>query len=115
MDDQSKVTEPATKAPVAGSDGGGGIRDQGARAASGQVPAWPLHDLELDTRGLNCPLPILRTKKGLAGLTSGMVLRVMATDPGAVRDFEAFARQTGNTLLAADTAGPEFVFFLQKR
>jgi tRNA 2-thiouridine synthesizing protein A len=70
---------------------------------------------ELDTRGLNCPLPILRTKKGLVELASGDVLRVIATDPGAVRDFEAFARQTGNVLVHADTAGPEFVFYLRKR
>ena len=70
---------------------------------------------ELDTRGLNCPLPILRTKKGLVDLASGEVLRVLATDPGAVRDFEAFARQTGNQLVHADVAGPEFVFYLRKR
>jgi tRNA 2-thiouridine synthesizing protein A len=70
---------------------------------------------ELDTRGLTCPLPILRTKKGLTDMLSGQILKVMATDPGAVRDFEAFARQTGNTLVHADTAGPEFIFYLKKR
>lgn len=70
---------------------------------------------ELDTRGLNCPLPILRTKKGLVALGSGEVLRVLATDPGAVRDFEAFARQTGHALIHAETGGPEFVFYLRKR
>ena len=70
---------------------------------------------ELDTRGLTCPLPILRTKKGLADMLSGQILKVMATDPGAVRDFEAFARQTGNTLVYADTEGPEFIFYLKKR
>jgi tRNA 2-thiouridine synthesizing protein A len=70
---------------------------------------------ELDTRGLNCPLPILRTKKGLTDLATGQVLRVVATDPGAVRDFEAFARQTGHALIHADTRGPEFVFYLRKR
>jgi tRNA 2-thiouridine synthesizing protein A len=70
---------------------------------------------ELDTRGLTCPLPILRTKKGLADMLSGQILKVMATDPGAVRDFEAFARQTGNALVHADTAGPEFIFYLKKR
>ncbi|MDE3011649.1 MAG: sulfurtransferase TusA family protein [Pseudomonadota bacterium] len=75
----------------------------------------PAYVRELDTRGLNCPLPILRTKKGLVDLLSGEVLRVMATDPGSVRDFEAFARQTGNVLVHADTAGPEFVFYLRKR
>ncbi len=72
-------------------------------------------DKELDTRGLTCPLPILRTKKGLTDMLSGQILKVMATDPGAVRDFEAFARQTKNTLVHADTAGPEFVFYLKKR
>ena len=75
----------------------------------------PAHTRELDTRGLNCPLPILRTKKGLVDLASGDILRVMATDPGSVRDFEAFARQTGNVLVHADTRGPEFVFYLRKR
>lgn len=70
---------------------------------------------ELDTRGLTCPLPILRTKKGLTDMLSGQIIKVMATDPGAVRDFEAFARQTKNTLVHADTAGPEFIFYLKKR
>ena len=55
---------------------------------------------ELDARGLNCPLPILKTKKALAEMSSGEVLRVMATDPGAVRDFQAFAKQSGNELLS---------------
>ena len=75
----------------------------------------PAHTRELDTRGLNCPLPILRTKKGLVDLHSGDILRVLATDPGSVRDFEAFARQTGNVLVHAETGGPEFVFYLRKR
>ena len=75
----------------------------------------PAFDRELDTRGLNCPLPILRTKKGLVDLRSGEVLRVVATDPGVTRDFEAFARQTGNVLVHADTVGPELVFYLRKR
>ena len=56
-------------------------------------------DKELDTRGLNCPLPILKAKKALADMASGEVLKVMATDPGSVRDFQAFARQTGNDLV----------------
>ena len=72
-------------------------------------------DKELDARGLNCPLPILRTKKALTGMTSGQVLRIMATDPGAVKDFQAFAKQTGNALLASDTDDNEFVFFMQKK
>ncbi|WP_374337261.1 sulfurtransferase TusA family protein [Methyloversatilis sp.] len=72
-------------------------------------------DKELDARGLNCPLPILRTKKALSELSSGQVLRVVATDPGAVRDFEAFARQTGNTLLESSEANKEFVFLLRRK
>lgn len=69
---------------------------------------------ELDARGLNCPLPILRTKKALAELNSGEVLKVVATDPGAVKDFEAFAKQTGNELLEHSEAGGEFIFFIKK-
>ena len=72
-------------------------------------------DKELDTRGLNCPLPILKAKKALADMSSGEVLKVMATDPGSVRDFQAFARQTGNDLVQQDTAGQEFVHFLRRR
>lgn len=72
-------------------------------------------DKELDARGLNCPLPILRTKKALTDMGSGQVLRVLATDPGAVKDFQAFSRQTGNPLLASETERDEFVFFLQKK
>ena len=71
-------------------------------------------DHELDVRGLNCPLPILRAKKMLNTMASGEVLKVMATDPGAVRDFEAFARQTGNLLLDSTETGAEFHFLLQK-
>jgi tRNA 2-thiouridine synthesizing protein A len=72
-------------------------------------------DKELDTRGLNCPLPILKAKKALADMSSGEVLKVMATDPGSVRDFQAFARQTGNDLVQQDTVGQEFVHFLRRR
>ena len=71
-------------------------------------------DHELDARGLNCPLPILKTKKALSTMTSGQVLRVVATDPGSVKDFEAFSRQTGNALLAQSAADREFVFFMRK-
>ncbi len=71
-------------------------------------------DTELDARGLNCPLPILRAKKALNGLTAGKVLKVMATDPGAVKDFAAFAKQTGNELLSSAEGGGEYVFFLRK-
>jgi tRNA 2-thiouridine synthesizing protein A len=73
------------------------------------------HDFELDARGLNCPLPILRTKKVLNGMISGKVLKVTATDPGSVRDFQAFSRQTGNDLLGASEADGEFHFLLRKK
>ena len=70
----------------------------------------------LDARGLTCPLPILRTKKALSTLTSGQVIRVLADDPGSVKDFEAFARQTGNTLLSSlSQAEGQFEFLLQGR
>ncbi len=72
-------------------------------------------DKELDARGLNCPLPILRTKKALTDMTTGQVLKIMATDLGAVKDFPAFAKQTGNELLASDVAGKEFIFFMKKK
>jgi tRNA 2-thiouridine synthesizing protein A len=72
-------------------------------------------DKELDARGLNCPLPILRAKKALAELTSGQVLKIVATDPGSVRDFQAFAKQTGNELLAQETEGKVFIHFMKRR
>ncbi len=72
-------------------------------------------DKELDTRGLNCPLPILKAKKALADMQSGDVLRVVSTDPGSMRDFKAFARQTGNELLSQTTAGADFVHLLRRR
>ena len=71
-------------------------------------------DRELDVRGLNCPLPILRAKKVLGELSGGQILKVMATDPGSVKDFQAFCRQTGNELLS-HSEGPEFTFFMKKR
>ena len=71
-------------------------------------------DQELDARGLNCPLPILRAKKALNRLESGQILRIVATDPGSVKDFEAFANQTGNVLLDSSTSGHEFHFRLEK-
>lgn len=70
---------------------------------------------ELDARGLNCPLPILKTKKALAELESGQILRVLATDPGALRDFQAFAKQTGNELLAHSEENKEYVFFMKRK
>ena len=71
--------------------------------------------MELDTRGLNCPLPILRAKKALAEMASGELLRVVSTDPGSVRDFQAFARQTGNDLVEQVTAGADFQHVLRRR
>jgi tRNA 2-thiouridine synthesizing protein A len=72
-------------------------------------------DKELDARGLNCPLPILRTKKSLAEMQSGQVLRIMATDPGSVKDMQAFAKQTGNELLSSAEASGEYMFFMKKK
>ena len=73
------------------------------------------HDKELDARGLNCPLPILRAKKALGELASGQVLRIIATDPGSVKDFEAFTKQTGNELLSSSDSGKEFSFLIRKK
>ena len=72
-------------------------------------------DKELDARGLNCPLPILRTKKSLAELGSGQVLKIVSTDPGSVKDFQAFAKQTGNDLMSSTEGGGEFTFFMKKK
>ena len=71
-------------------------------------------DQELDARGLNCPLPILRAKKTLNGMTAGEVLKIVSTDPGSVKDFEAFASQTGNELLDSSEEGGEFHFLMKK-
>ena len=70
---------------------------------------------ELDTRGLNCPLPILKAKKALADMVSGEVLKVVSTDPGSLRDFQAFSRQTGNELLEQSQGAGEFVHVLKRR
>ena len=72
-------------------------------------------DKELDTRGLNCPLPILKAKKALADMTSGQLLRVVSTDAGSTRDFQAFARQTGHDLVDQQTAGGDFIHVLKRR
>lgn len=72
-------------------------------------------DRELDVKGLNCPLPILRTKKTLAEMESGQILRVHATDPGSQKDFAAFAKQTGNTLLEQNVVANVFEYFLQRK
>ncbi len=70
---------------------------------------------EIDTRGLNCPLPILKAKKALADMRSGDVLKVLSTDPGSMRDFQAFARQTGNELVEQSAEADEFIHFLRRR
>ncbi len=72
-------------------------------------------DKELDARGLNCPLPILRTKKMLAEMESGQVLQILATDPGSVKDFAAFAKQTGNELLSSAEVNKEFVYLMRRK
>src|SRR5438132_1991433 len=83
-------------------------------AGENAMPGTQSFDRELDVRGLNCPLPILRAKKVLGDLHAGQVLKVMATDPGSVKDFQAFCKQTGNELLS-HSEGPEFTFFMKKR
>ncbi|QEP42577.1 sulfurtransferase TusA family protein [Ectothiorhodospiraceae bacterium BW-2] len=71
-------------------------------------------DQELDASGLNCPLPILRAKKAIAQLSAGQTLRIVATDPGSVKDFEAFCKQTGNELVESGEEGGKFVFLIKK-
>jgi tRNA 2-thiouridine synthesizing protein A len=71
-------------------------------------------DQELDASGLNCPLPILRAKKTLAGMQSGQILHIIATDPGSVKDFEAFSKQTGNQLQESREEGGKFFFLIKK-
>ena len=70
---------------------------------------------ELDTRGLNCPLPILKAKRSLNDMQSGQLLKVVSTDPGSLRDFQAFARQTGNELMEQETVGTDFIHVLKRR
>jgi TusA-related sulfurtransferase len=72
-------------------------------------------DKELDTRGLNCPLPILKAKKALAEMTTGQLLKVVSTDAGSTRDFQAFAKQTGNELIEQQSAGGDFIHVLKRR
>lgn len=72
-------------------------------------------DKELDARGLNCPLPILRTKKSLSDMRPGQVLKIVATDPGSVKDFLAFAKQTGHDLLESSQHSDEFIFLLRHK
>ena len=70
---------------------------------------------EIDTRGLNCPLPILKAKKALADMATGQLLKVLATDSGSLRDFQAFAKQTGNELVEQQTVGAEYIHVLRRR
>ena len=70
---------------------------------------------EIDTRGLNCPLPILKAKKALATMSSGQLLKVVATDTGSLKDFQAFAKQTGNALVQQATVGDEYIHILRRR
>jgi tRNA 2-thiouridine synthesizing protein A len=72
-------------------------------------------DKELDARGLNCPLPILKTKKSLADMASGQVLKIVSTDVGSIKDMQAFATQTGNKLLEQNEANGEYIFLMQKK
>ena len=72
------------------------------------------YDQELDASGLNCPLPILRAKKALSAMQSGQVLHIIATDPGSMKDFAAFAKQTGNELMGAREEGGKYLFLLKK-
>ena len=72
-------------------------------------------DIDVDARGLNCPLPILKAKEALSGLQSGQTVRIVSTDAGSVRDFQAFARQTGNELLEQQTEGAEFIHLMRRR
>lgn len=72
-------------------------------------------DKEIDTRGLNCPLPILKAKKALTDMASGQLLKVVSTDAGSMRDFQAFAKQTGNELVEQQTAGEDFIHVLRRR
>jgi tRNA 2-thiouridine synthesizing protein A len=70
---------------------------------------------ELDASGLNCPLPILRAKKALGAMASGEVLKIIATDPGSVKDFDSFAKQTGNELMESKEEGGKFLFLMKKK
>lgn len=72
-------------------------------------------DKEIDTRGLNCPLPILKAKKALSDMESGQILKVVSTDAGSTRDFQAFAKQTGNELVEQQTVGAEYIHLMRRR
>ncbi len=91
------------------------IRNQLCNLPNGPNMNTTTIDKELDVKGLNCPLPILRAKKALTNMLSGQVLKVVATDPGSVKDFAAFCKQTGNALLSSADSGTEFTFLISKR
>jgi tRNA 2-thiouridine synthesizing protein A len=84
-------------------------------SSSSDIPADIVFSQEVDARGLNCPLPILKAKKALALVQSGEIVKIISTDSGSKRDFEAFARQTGNALVHQLDAGEEWIFFLKRR
>jgi tRNA 2-thiouridine synthesizing protein A len=85
------------------------------RGACQQGATTMQFDKELDAKGLSCPLPILKTKKALNDLASGQVLKVIATDPGSVKDMQAFSKQTGNPLLSSVEENSAYVFLIQKK
>jgi tRNA 2-thiouridine synthesizing protein A len=89
----------------------GGRRCSHTHSGNGQMN----FDKELDARGLNCPLPILKSKKSLNDMTSGQVLKIVSTDPGSVKDMQAFCGQTGNPLLSSAEEGKTYVFYVQKK
>lgn len=96
-----------------------GVRPEvGTAPESDETPA-PVEEItaaaELDCRGLNCPLPILKTKKAITGLETGQILKMVATDPGSIPDVAAFSRRTGNEIVQQSEGDGEFVFFLRKR
>lgn len=70
---------------------------------------------EVDATGLNCPLPMLRCKKGLSDMQASEVLKIIATDPGSVKDFKAFCLQTGHELLQVEEANATYIFYIRKR
>jgi tRNA 2-thiouridine synthesizing protein A len=92
-----------------------GAKSEGSEMRGNAMSTSTSFDKELDARGLNCPLPILRTKKSLSDMSSGQVLKVLASDPGSTKDFQAFAKQTGHALLSVDEADKVFTFYMQKK
>lgn len=72
-------------------------------------------DMELDCRGMACPIPILKTKKAIDSMDSGQVLKMISTDPGSVNDVNAWSRRTGHPLLESEQVDSEYTFYLQKK